>query len=511
MQYASMSRELLRSENYLFLFDNGKPYLDKPPLIFWITGIFFKLFGPYEITYRIPSLLFSLLTIYSTFKFSRLYYSERTAEISALILASCEALIIMNADVRTDIFLIGPMMLAIWQLSSYFIFNSWLNLIVGSIAISLAMMGKGPLGLIIPITLIGTDLLIRRRLQILYDIKIVVGFFIIAAFLLPMSHGLYNQFGLDGIKFFYWTQSFGRISGESSWSNETGPLYLFNVFLYAFLPWTFIFLAAFYSRAKDILKGINKDKSEIISFFGFLIPLIMLSLSNYKLPHYIYCVCPFASILTAFKLEEWMQNKKTYHLIFKTQNIVSLVMILIIFGISIFGFFTGFKFFIPPIILIFTFVIMRMTLIIKKAERLFIVSVFASVVCSYGFNLGIMKPLLEYQSQSSAASFIIENNLESYDIYQYDENPKAKSRSLNFYLDRNIEYLDSVSFNKLFTTEPILVFTTKRGYEQLQKIPRKVELVQVFNHTRVSKISGHFLNPKTRDGKLTEKYLLKIS
>ena len=206
-----------------------------------------------------------------------------------------------------------------------------------------------------------------------------------------------------------------------------------------------------------------------------------------------------------------MQNKKTYNLIFKTQNIVSLAMILIIYGISIFGFFTGLNFFIPPIILIFMFVIMRMSLIIKKAERLFIVSVFASVVCSYGFNLGIMKPLLEYQSQSSAASFIIENNLESYDIYQYDENPKAKSRSLNFYLDRNIEYLDSVSFNELFTTDPILVFTTKGGYEQLQKSSRNVELVEVFNHTRVSKISGRFLNPKTRDGKLTEKYLLKIS
>ena len=173
-----------------------------------------------------------------------------------------------------------------------------------------------------------------------------------------------------------------------------------------------------------------------------------------------------------------MQNKKTYNLIFKTQNIVSLVMILIIFGISIFGFFTGLKFFIPPIILIFTFCNYENDSLIKKAERLFIVSVFASVVCSYGFNSGIMKPLLEYQSQSSAASFIIENNLESYDIYQYDENPKAKSRSLNFYLDRNIEYLDSVSFNKLFTTDPILVFTTKEGYESASKIPRNVELVK---------------------------------
>ena len=186
-------------------------------------------------------------------------------------------------------------------------------------------------------------------------------------------------------------------------------------------------------------------------------------------------------------------------------------MILIIYGISIFGFFTGPKFFIPPIILILMFVIIRMFLVRKKAERLFIVSVFTSAVCSYGFNLGIMNPMLEYQSQSSAASFIIKNNLESYDIYQYDENPKAKSRSLNFYLDRNIEYLDSVSFNELFTVNPILVFTNKRGYEQIQKTSRNVELIEVFNHTRVSKISGLFLNPKTRYKKLSEKYLLKIS
>ena len=44
MQYASMSREILRSENFLFLFDNGKPYLDKPPLIFWVTSLVFKFF-----------------------------------------------------------------------------------------------------------------------------------------------------------------------------------------------------------------------------------------------------------------------------------------------------------------------------------------------------------------------------------------------------------------------------------------------------------------------------------
>ena len=51
MQYASMSRELLRGENFLHLFDNGKAYLDKPPMIFWMTALFFKIIGVSEFVF----------------------------------------------------------------------------------------------------------------------------------------------------------------------------------------------------------------------------------------------------------------------------------------------------------------------------------------------------------------------------------------------------------------------------------------------------------------------------
>ena len=118
MQYASMSRELLRGENILHLFDNGEPYLDKPPLIFWITSLFFKIIGVSDFIYRLPSLIFSLFSIYFTFQFSLLYYSKNTAMMAALILASCEAFFIMNADVRTDIYMIAPMMAGVWYLSA---------------------------------------------------------------------------------------------------------------------------------------------------------------------------------------------------------------------------------------------------------------------------------------------------------------------------------------------------------------------------------------------------------
>ena len=119
MQYASMSRELLRNENSLFLFDNNTPYLDKPPLIFWTTSFFFKLFGASNLTYRLSSLIFIIIAIHSTYKLSYIFYSKRISIFSGLILSSSLTWIIMSGDVKTDIYMISPMMLGLWQLIQY--------------------------------------------------------------------------------------------------------------------------------------------------------------------------------------------------------------------------------------------------------------------------------------------------------------------------------------------------------------------------------------------------------
>ena len=101
-QYASMSREMMASGHYLQLFDLGKDYLDKPPFLFWISSLSLKLFGINNFAYRLPSFLFAALAVFSTYKFSRLFYEKSTSILSAIILASCQGFILMNHDVRTD-------------------------------------------------------------------------------------------------------------------------------------------------------------------------------------------------------------------------------------------------------------------------------------------------------------------------------------------------------------------------------------------------------------------------
>ncbi len=510
MQYASMSSELLRGENYLHFYDNGAPYLDKPPLIFWITAIFFKIFGISQFVYRTPSLCFSILTIYSTYKLSILYYNKSVANISTLILSSCLAFFVLNGDVRTDIYMIGPIMLAVWQLAEYFEKSNLRNLILGTIAISFAMMGKGPLGIIIPITVLGADLLFKSKMRRLCDFRLVLGFIIIILFLLPMSIGLYTQFGFKGLKFFYWDQSFGRITGASSWNNNTGALYLFNVFLYSFLPWTLIFLWSFFEQTKNlIIRGKSISKVEIISYTGFVLPTIFLSMSNYKLPHYIYCVLPFAAIITAFKIESLIQFKDKLKIIYYIQIVISILMLCLIFAISIFAFNVGAHVFILPLFFIFVFSWIFYSKIDDKALRLLFPSIMATFLCSYGYNFGILKYLMDYQTQSKAAKYIIDEELDYDDIYLYKENKKEKSRSFNFYLNRNVKYVNEEIFEKN-NKDRILIFTNEKGYEDILNRNYEVEMLQSFEHYKVSKIKKEFINPRTRYNTIKNKYLLKI-
>ena len=62
-QYASISREMLERKSFLQVYDVGKDYLDKPPLLFWFSSFSMWLLGVSTWAFRLPSLLFALSRI----------------------------------------------------------------------------------------------------------------------------------------------------------------------------------------------------------------------------------------------------------------------------------------------------------------------------------------------------------------------------------------------------------------------------------------------------------------
>ena len=314
-QYASISREMLERNSFLQIFDLGKDYLDKPPMLFWLSALSMKIFGVHDWVYRIPSVIFLMLALYATFKFAQLKYNQTVAQLSVLILASSQAFFLIAHDVRTDTMLMGWVALSIWLIAKWEESNKWTDFIWAMVVIAGGMMTKGPIAIVVPVLAFAPQWFFEKKWAYFFKPIYLVGILVIGVLLLPMSWGLYQQFDLQpgklinnipiqsGLRFYYWTQSFGRYTGENYYREMSYPTFLLENMLWSFLPWIFIFLWAFATKFIKILKeGLFKMHVERISFFGFLLTYLVLSRSQAQLPHYIFVVFPLAAILTAAHL-----------------------------------------------------------------------------------------------------------------------------------------------------------------------------------------------------------------
>src|SRR5207344_2558843 len=82
-QYASISREMLQNHRYLEVLHRGNNYLDKPPLLFWLAVLSFKIFGVSNFACKLPTFLFTLLGVYSTYRIANLLYNRNAGILAA--------------------------------------------------------------------------------------------------------------------------------------------------------------------------------------------------------------------------------------------------------------------------------------------------------------------------------------------------------------------------------------------------------------------------------------------
>src|SRR5688572_32258186 len=88
--------------DYTSLVDQNGDYLDKPHLLFWLAAFSYKIFGVTAFAYKLPTFLFTILGIYSTYRFGKALYNEETGRLSALLLATAFAFVLAVSDVRMD-------------------------------------------------------------------------------------------------------------------------------------------------------------------------------------------------------------------------------------------------------------------------------------------------------------------------------------------------------------------------------------------------------------------------
>ena len=516
-QYASISREMIERNSFLQIYDQGQNYLDKPPLLFWLSVLSMQLLGVYDWAYRLPSLLVLIAGIYATYQFAQLHYGSSIGKLSAMVLASSQAVFLISHDVRTDTMLMGWVMLSIWQLSLWFKEQRWINFIVAFVLIGCGMMTKGPIALMVPGLAFAFHFLLQRNWNQFYRWEYLIGIVIIAIILLPMCIGLYQQYDLQpgklingrpidsGLRFYFWTQSFGRYTGENFYHEMSHFTFLLENMFWSFLPWIFFFLPALFFAVQELLKQKCKitNEQEWITTGGFIFTYLILARSQAQLPHYIFVVYPFAAIITAKflyqlfyqnQLLKWEKSLYYFHLFIYGLLWVAIILI------------TGWVFkevpFIFPILALlgfglFIWVAAKKTVIIPTQ---LVIAFITSIGINFFLNTTFYPNLLNYQMGNDAAKTIKDKNLNPAEIKLYGIH---NSNALHFYAKHIFPFK---SDKELFNSNEKML-TSKDSLNVVKQLFPAATVVHEGNQFSVSLLTLPFLNPATRQAE-TPRYVI---
>ncbi|MGD1922516.1 MAG: glycosyltransferase family 39 protein [Pleurocapsa sp.] len=184
--FAMVGQEMLWRNDWITPHLNGSPYLNKPPLLYWLIATSTKIFGSTEFAARLPISLSGWVGIIVAWKWTRELWGISSSRITALMLSVTLGWFIFTHQILIDV-LLGTLLLS----SSYFIWkslyqpSSWLNWLGAYISIALCVMTKGLIGGIFPLLSCFTLIAVRQDWKIIQRIRLYKGLLLALAIILP--------------------------------------------------------------------------------------------------------------------------------------------------------------------------------------------------------------------------------------------------------------------------------------------------------------------------------------
>jgi 4-amino-4-deoxy-L-arabinose transferase-like glycosyltransferase len=152
-RYAQIPREMLESGEWIVPTLQSEPYLDKPPLFYWLVMLAYTGFGYHAWTARLVPALAMHGTIILTYLLGRRMVGGRAAFWGALLLALAPGFLGMGRLLLLDGLLTFWMTLALFALhraqAGSALHRGWW--LLAALAVGLGILTKGPVALVLPL------------------------------------------------------------------------------------------------------------------------------------------------------------------------------------------------------------------------------------------------------------------------------------------------------------------------------------------------------------------------
>ena len=332
LRHAAVFTELLEHGNWLALHLNGDFYPDKPAIYFWLLAAVGWIFGTHEppIFFFVTAFSGGLLLVGTYFMGRRVAGGTREfGLLCGLVLVTAAFFIERTHYPRMDMLFCA---FITFSLAAFYIALQKQRSTIWALAAfgfaTLAVLTKGPFGLVVPLLTSIAFLAVTRRLDRLIALDMLLGALMSAAIFALYAFGIYLAEGWA-----YFNHMFGYVDDKSGWSFGIRFRILDYLYLLSsrWLPWTLLLFFLPWRKLGAAVRpsGWKEERNSGLLYLGLatVSALFALSTISYVNQNFLVMVLPPLAVLSAAVLYDMPANRLRWF-------VTTLAIVLLLVGIA---------------------------------------------------------------------------------------------------------------------------------------------------------------------------------
>lgn len=334
-RYAEIAREMLARGDFIIPHLNGLPYLEKPPLLYYLTALSFSIFGINDVAARLVPIGASMLSLFTLVWFGRAIGRPLAGLFAALALGSSLGFVLLGNVLMTDALYNALLCSALLVAYVGLIGAERRLLCIAYGLLALAVLAKGLVALVLfylvllPMALFPHAQGRMRWLRRLFSLWPLLVF---AALALPWH--IAAALKMPEFSWFYFiNEHVYRFTGQRmphDYFSGGSPFFYVPRLIFLFFPWSIVALAALLKfNIKSKTEGGHIDRADRhLSIFASLlagVPACFFALSSSKADYYVMVALPGIALLLGLTLAKTWRARWTH---------LRLCLVLALFGLA---------------------------------------------------------------------------------------------------------------------------------------------------------------------------------
>jgi 4-amino-4-deoxy-L-arabinose transferase-like glycosyltransferase len=302
--YAHIAQQMARSGEWVTPYANGVRFLDKPPMMYWLMGFAYRMFGFDEFAARLPSVLAVLGIGIILFSIGKKWATPSAGLIAGAASTFCIGAFLFTRMVFPDVLFVFFLTLSLGAFLGWYQDerNPVFPAMIFYASAAGAVLSKGLIGLVFPTAIILLFLLWSGKLRRLLHFKIWQGSLLFIALTLPW-HVLAAQRNPGFLWYYFINEQVLRFLGKRQpfdYESISLPIFWALVLVWLF-PWS-----AFFPSICRIIRNTGNHQEGVgntirLALSWIIVVLVFFSFSS-RIEHYSMPIFPPLALLAGIVL-----------------------------------------------------------------------------------------------------------------------------------------------------------------------------------------------------------------